>query len=304
MNQRSDVEIAGICVNNFQKYHHLLFRYLQTVIKRKIRYVFDPREKQSSLTPLPINIKKLARRYDFQVLSPQAKNINQPEFIKLLKTVLRPTIALSYFYPRKFSPELLEVLGPTVNYHNGLFPKYKGLKATCWSVYHCKEETGYTFHYMNKNFDEGNILLQGGVPIKPDVCLVALEFQKTFKAANDIPRLLEMLINRESGKPQAGEGSYFSGNDFLEMRKIDDPSAHTSVELLKRLRAFGLLIMKINGTWHDVTKLVTMPAPPKTRRKLAFRTGDGVILQATRFHYLPFPLYQVLRWTGWRLLSR
>ena len=48
VSKRSDVEIVGICVNNLQKYHQLLFRYFQTIIKSKIRYLFDPREKQSS----------------------------------------------------------------------------------------------------------------------------------------------------------------------------------------------------------------------------------------------------------------
>ena len=304
LSKRKDIEIAGICVNNLQKYHHLLFRYSQTVIKRKIRYLFDPREKQSSVTRLPINIEAIAGRYGFQILSPPGKNINQPNFIRQLKTVLKPTIALSYFYPQKFSPELLEVLGPTVNYHNGLLPKYKGLKATCWSVYNGDKETGYAFHYMNENFDEGNTLLKGGIPIKTDASLVDLELQKTFKAANDIPRVLEMLVNRETGKVQTGESSYFSKKDFLEISKIENPSAHSSVELLKRLRAFGLLVMNLNGTWHDVTKLVTRASRPTTRRKLAFQAGDGVIIQATRFHYVPFPLYQILRWTGWQPRSQ
>jgi methionyl-tRNA formyltransferase len=303
VNQRRDVEIAGICVNNPQKYHQLVFRYFQTVIKRKIRFLFDPHEKQSSATPLPINIEKLAHHYGFSILPP-AKNINQPAFIKHLKTMLRPTIALAYFYPQKFSPELLEVLGPTVNYHNSLLPKYKGLKATGWSVYHGEKETGYTFHFMNKSFDEGNILLQGGVTIKPDASLIDLELQKALKASHDIPHLLELLINRARGKTQAGESSYFSEKDFLEIRKIDDSSAHSSVELLRRLRAFGLLIMNINGTWHEVTKLVTIPAPLNTRRKLAFRANDGVIMEATRFHYVPLLLYRVLRGTVWRFPSK
>lgn len=303
VSKRSDVEIAGICVNNLQRYHQLVFRYFQTVIKRKIRFLFDPLEKQSAVTPFPINIENLAHQYGFPILPPP-KNINHPEFIKQIKTVVRPTMALAYFYLQKFSPELLEALGHTVNYHNSLLPKYKGLKATCWSVYHGEKETGYTFHFMNKNFDEGNILLQGGVTIKPDVSLVDLEFQKAFKASHDIPRLLEMLINRVGGKVQTGEGSYFSGKNFLEISKIEDPSAHSSVELLKRVRAFGLLLMNINGTWHEVTKLVTMPAPLKTRRKFAFRAADGVIMEATRFHYVPFLLYHVLKGTGWPSASQ
>jgi len=302
--KRSDVEIAGLCIINPQKYRDLLLRYAQTVIKKKIISFFDHSKKSLSKPSVPINSEKLARHYHFPIIVPPDHNINHSDFISALKTIIKPTLAISYFYPQKFSPSLLEALGPTVNYHNGLLPKYRGLKATSWSVYQREKETGYTFHYMNENFDEGNILLQGAIPIKPDAIPVDLEHAKTFKAANDIPRLLEMIISREKGTAQTGESGYFSEKIFLAITKIDDPSAHSSVELIRRLRAFGRLLMHIQGRWHRVTKLVAMPGTHNVQGTFSFRTRDDIIMQAIRFHYLPLTLYQILKWIGWRLSSK
>ncbi len=298
---RSDIDLAGVCVPKLQDYRRLLLRHARGVIGRKVQWLFNDRPKQTFAAPLPINMERLARRHGFQVLEPPDQDINQPQFIVHLKTSVRPTIALSYYFPRRFSPALLDVFEYAANYHNGLLPKYRGRKATNWSVYHGDRETGFTFHCMSEALDKGHILLQGMVAIRPDARIADLEQEKALAAAEETPRFLEMLVNREAGRPQVGEGSYFSLRDFQRIRKIDDPSQHSSVELANRLRAFGLLIMNIGGTWYDVTRLSTTSTPPNARNRLSFRTHDGVTMQPTRFCYLPLPLYRVLRWTGWRL---
>lgn len=301
---RSDLEVSGICIRNFQKYHYLLFRYARAVMKNKIKRFFDYSQNQRSIMPLPINIERLARRYRFKIILPPDQNINNPEFIERLKTKLKPTIALSYYCLQKFSPDLLKIFDCSANYHNGLLPGYRGVKATCWSLYQGEAETGFTFHRMNEKFDEGNILLQGAVPVGPDSSVVDLEYEKALKAINYIPRLIEMLINREPGQAQVSESNYFSEKDFQKMKRIDDPSKYSSFELMRRLRAFGLLIINIGGKKYDVTKLVKKSSPPKNRRRIFYQTRDGLIMQPVRFLHVPFFIYQALKLIGWRLPSK
>jgi len=293
---RNDLEVSGVCIRNFQKYHYLLLRHARTVMKNKIKRFFDYSQNQRSNTPLPSDIERLARRYRFKIILPPDQNINNRKFIKQLKTKLKPTIALSYYCFQKFSPDLLKIFDYSANYHNGLLPGYRGVKATCWSLYQGDSETGVTFHRMNEKFDEGNILLRGAVPVGPGSSVTDLEYEKALKAVNDIPRLIEILINREPGQAQVNESNYFSEKDFQNIKRIDDPSKHSSFELMRRLRAFGSLIINIGGKWYDVTKLAKKPAPPKNQGELYFQTRDGVIMQPSRFCYVPFPMYQVLNW--------
>jgi methionyl-tRNA formyltransferase len=301
---RDDVEITSICVPDYPKLHDIMCRRALIVVSRKIKSFFDSSQKRKYATPWPIKLHGLGRQHNVEVLVPPHQDINHPRFVEQLKTVVKPTMALSYYCLQRFSPGLLDAFEYAANYHSGLLPKYKGLRATCWSVYHGEKQTGFTFHRMSKDFDEGAILLQGTVPVRSDDSILDLEFEKAIAAKKCIPRLIEMMVNREAGQAQTGEGSYFSKKDLLEVTRVDEPSRHSSTELMKRLRAFGFLNIKINGRWYMVTKLETMSAPPQGRERLCFRASNGSIMRPTRFQYLPLGIYRVLRWIERLLPSR
>ncbi|MCI0453853.1 MAG: hypothetical protein L0Y68_02515 [Candidatus Dadabacteria bacterium] len=291
---REDVELVGICIEKPTNFYQQIYRYLQIFLKRKIKSFFDSNQKHLYRVPLPFNLLRLAHRYNFQIFFPPEGKINHPGFINELKAEIKPTIALSYFCMQKFSPPLLEVFEHKANYHNGLLPKFRGLESTQWSVYHGEKETGFAFHKMTENFDEGPILIEGRVPMKPRARILDLEYEKAILATKYIPQLLNMLINNDPGKPQEGESQYFSQMDGLEIRKIADPSEHSSTELVRRLKAFDYLDINIDGNWHKITKLETISSSTKVQGKLHFRTSDGMIMRPARFNYLPRTMYQIL----------
>jgi methionyl-tRNA formyltransferase len=293
---REDAELVGICIEEPANFYRQLYRYFQIVLRNKIISLFDSSQKNLYGIPWPININRLARRHNFQIFVPPEGTINHPGFINELKTEIKPTIALSYFCMQKFSPELLEVFEHSVNYHNGILPKYRGLEATRWSLYHGEKETGFAFHRMTENFDEGPILIEGRVPIKPLARILDLEYEKAIVATKYIPQLLNMLVNNDPGKPQEGESQYFTLMDGLEIRKIADPSQYSSIELVRRLKAFDFLDISINENWYKITKLETIPSSAKVQGRLSFRTSDGIIMMPTRFNYLPFTMYRTLNW--------
>jgi methionyl-tRNA formyltransferase len=261
----------------------------------RIQSFFDPSRRKMYKALGPLNANRIARQHCFEVLVPPDQNVNNPQFIEELKTRLKPTIALSCYCLQRFSPALLDVFECAVNYHNGLLPEYRGWWATSWSVYHGETETGFTFHQMNENIDQGNVFIEGTVPTRPDASWLDLEHEKAVAATKCLPRLIEMLVKRQTGEPQTGTDRYFSRKDCLDITLISDPSRHTSAELMKRLHAFDLLVMKINGIWYEVTKLEGVSARAKVRKSLCFRVADGIIMQPTRFRYLPFHLYQIMR---------
>ncbi|MBW2172843.1 MAG: hypothetical protein JRF69_12900 [Deltaproteobacteria bacterium] len=292
---RNDVAVTAVCTRTPLRRYGRLYWHARIMMGGRIQSLFDPSRRRMYKALRPLNVDRIARQHRFEVLVPPDQNVNHPEFIEELKTRLKPTLALSYYCLQRFSPALLDVFECVVNYHNGLLPEYMGWRATSWSVYHGETETGFTFHQMNENIDEGNVFIEGVVATRPDAGWLDLEHEKAVAAEKCVPRLIEMLVKHQTGQPQTGTARYFSRKDCLEITRIGAPSKHTSAELMKRLHAFGLLVMKINGTWYEVTKLERVSAKSKVRKSLSFRAADGIIMQPTRFRYVPFPLYRYLR---------
>jgi natural product biosynthesis luciferase-like monooxygenase protein len=47
-----------------------------------------------------------------------------------------------------------------INFHDGPLPRYAGLNATCWAIYHGEGEHGVTWHAIDAEADTGAVLLQ------------------------------------------------------------------------------------------------------------------------------------------------
>lgn len=302
---RKDAVISAVCIRNYRCYPRLLWGHAGETFRIKIKSLFDSARRRNFSPPRPLNIRKLSKRYAFDILLPPDQNINHPSFIELIKNKYQPTMAMSFFCLQKFGKELLDIFDyAVINYHNGLLPQYRGLMATAWSVYHKDAETGYTFHRMTPEFDEGNTLISGTVPVNPDSTFSGLEYAKTVKAVNDIPDLLTKMLHREPGLPQSGGGHYYSKKDFIRIRSISSPSDLDHNELIRRLRAFDMLVMRIKRKWYDVTKLKTVTVECESKRKRCFQTADKVLMRPARYWYLPYLLYRILKIFGWPLPSR
>lgn len=68
-----------------------------------------------------------------------------------------------------FSARLLEKPNITVmNFHNALLPKFPGRNAPSWAIYEKERQTGITWHYVTKEIDAGNIIIQKQCEIGSD----------------------------------------------------------------------------------------------------------------------------------------
>lgn len=47
-----------------------------------------------------------------------------------------------------------------INFHNSLLPRHKGRNAQSWVIYNQELETGITWHKVNRDVDEGDVLFQ------------------------------------------------------------------------------------------------------------------------------------------------
>lgn len=293
MASRDDMKLKAICLPKSQPYAATLLLHTAQCLLRWIQSLFSPELTRRRIFPLPINLKHAARRYHFELNVPPGGDFNDAGFISELQKIPAPVSALSFFCLQRFGSELLETFDHAVNYHNGLLPHYRGRKVTAWSIYNGEMQTGYTFHHMTQEFDEGPILIEGAVPVSTGQSALDMDMLKAVAAAKQIRNLLEMIQNGETGETQRGGGAYHSMKKRQELTTINDPSSLSSRELMRRLRAFGKLEIRIDGEWCTVSKLRTVPEPKSGQSRFCFGTADGQVMKAVRFDYLPHCLYTV-----------
>ncbi len=72
-----------------------------------------------------------------------------------------------------------------INFHGSLLPKYRGRTPLNWAILNGEKETGVTAHFMTKNLDDGDIILQEKITIKDDDSM-KLILEKLYTAYNRI----------------------------------------------------------------------------------------------------------------------
>ena len=90
----------------------------------------------------------------------QILNALQPDLIVLAGFLLKMPSEIVFFYPNKI-----------INIHPALLPKYGGKGMYGNHVHqavfdHKEVETGITIHFVNQNYDEGNIIFQTKINIQ------------------------------------------------------------------------------------------------------------------------------------------
>lgn len=166
------------------------------------------------------SIKRLAKFRRIPLYQPQ--DINAPAFLDTLRR-MSPDLIISISCPQIFQESLIElpILG-CINVHSSLLPKYRGVLPTFWVLANGEQETGVTVHYMSKGIDEGDIILQEEVTIRPEETLHSL-IRKCKEVGADL--VLEALKQFEERSVSAlpnpvTDGSYFSFPSKEDVRRF------------------------------------------------------------------------------------
>lgn len=78
-----------------------------------------------------------------------------------LKNISSPTLIISANNTYLFPKDLVKKQNLTIiNFHNALLPRYRGLNAASWVIYHQESQAGITWHYVSTGIDEGEIIIQ------------------------------------------------------------------------------------------------------------------------------------------------
>ena len=121
-----------------------------------------------------------------------------------------PDLLLCTAFPWRIPADALAVPRiACVNGHPSLLPRYRGPMPMAWAVRNGETEIGMTYHLMDEQFDTGNILAQGTVPLDDGETNESLWPKLGAVSAELLPRVFERLAAGDRGDPQEG-GDYQS----------------------------------------------------------------------------------------------
>ncbi|MCW5983016.1 MAG: hypothetical protein KIT09_33305 [Bryobacteraceae bacterium] len=289
---RPDIRIVAVCDCGLNPPLPAPLDRVVRISRQLARRAFNPSAGEAPLAS-GAGVCAIARRNGVPVIRPTNANINDPLFAEQLRRRWQPTLALSVGCLQILRRDLLGVFQMAVNYHDGLLPQYRGVLATAWSLYLGESYTGYSFHRMTPGIDAGPVLLSDTIPAPENHSASRIYRDKTRRAALDAGKALDLMAARAAGDPQGESGRYFSSRDSDRIVVIDDPSLLTAAEIQRRLRAFEVLRIKLEGAWYPVTAL----KDGVRKGRLSFLTSDGRVMTPSRLMFLPrwlYPIYHSL----------
>ena len=216
--------------------------------------------------------------------------MDEMDFIHAIKQ-LNSDIAVVCSYNKKFPPELLRTAKDGfVNCHPSLLPDYRGANPYSHVLINDEKETGITLHFMDENFDTGNIIAQKKIPIEKNETMGTLFNRMNYMSAELLAEFLEQYENNSTiislPQPQ-GEFKKAPSIDSKNMRNYIDWSkdAHYIERFVRALNPFISAMTSFRGMFvkiysaEAVDKKVKEPPGTICRIKddIGVATGDGIL---------------------------
>lgn len=144
---------------------------------------------------------ELCKKYNVKFSTKKIKFENLP---------FTPDIICSIYYRYIISEEVIDAAkGKIFNLHPSLLPDYKGCSSLTWALINGEKSVGFTYHYINKGIDTGNIILQKKLKIEDWDRQADLYQRAMFEAAKYFEEVFEKVVNNFSGEKQLAEGRYY-----------------------------------------------------------------------------------------------
>jgi methionyl-tRNA formyltransferase len=164
------------------------------------------------------------------------KRMDEPDFIQKVREK-EADVGIVASFNRKFPKVLLEStkLG-FINSHPSLLPLYRGGNPYFYPIFNNDKETGITLHFMDEDFDTGDIVYQRSVSVLPYETMGTLFNRTNFLFAQAHVDLVTFL---EEGKtlprmPQDKEGKYQTADMLHEYLGDTKINWGMSAELVER----------------------------------------------------------------------
>lgn len=180
-----------------------------------------PKEFNISYSDKPVNnvnfadFHSLGSEFNIPVTDVTGKMSEYTEAIKKLQPELIVVIGWYYMIPKQ-----IRELAPKgcVGMHASLLPKYRGGAPLVWAMINGEEKTGLTFFYLEEGTDNGDIIAQEEIPIKPGDTIKELVNKVTDAAVRFTEKYIPLLANGTAPATKQDE----SQATYVPQRKPED----------------------------------------------------------------------------------
>ena len=122
----------------------------------------------------------------------------------------KPDLICSIYYRYIISEDIIKIVnGKIFNLHPSLLPEYKGCSSLTWAIINGEKKTGFSYHYLTKLIDQGNIILQKKVMIEEWDTQLSLYNRVMFEAIKDFEEVINKVSKGFEGFPQKNTGDYY-----------------------------------------------------------------------------------------------
>lgn len=144
------------------------------------------------------------RNIDYRTSHPR-----EPETIEFVQK-FAPDILISLHFRLRISSMILGAVKiGAFNLHPSLLPSYRGTNSVSWALINGENETGFSYHYLDDDFDTGKIILQKSFAITDSDTSFSLFHKQIILALPLLGEVIKSILNQEPGLEQKGEVSYF-----------------------------------------------------------------------------------------------
>lgn len=101
------------------------------------------------------------------------------------------------------------VNGKIFNLHPSLLPQYRGCSSLTWAMINGENKCGFSYHYIDKGCDTGNIIIQKEIKIEDFDTQLTLYNRVMFESMNYFLEVVELVKNNVKGRKQEGLSSQY-----------------------------------------------------------------------------------------------
>ncbi len=137
------------------------------------------------------SLRDMRIRYGVPVIG--SADVNSAETLEQVQA-WQPDLILSVYLNQLIKAELIR-LAPrgTLNIHPALLPRHRGLFPYFWVMTAGERETGVTVHWVDEQFDTGDLLLQEKITVEPEDTIQSLSYKSSVVGAEMLVRAVNLV---------------------------------------------------------------------------------------------------------------
>jgi len=170
----------------------------------QIMHYFDGKKAYSVVAVLTNNknagVIERAKNYNIPSLIFTREELNEGKVLQMVNDFAPDLIVLAGFLLKFPSDIIAAYPHKVINIHPALLPKYGGKGMYGIHVHRAvlenkDKESGITIHYVNDNYDEGNIIYQHAIAVEECISAEEVALKVLTLEHEHLPRVIEEILN-------------------------------------------------------------------------------------------------------------